>query len=94
VVIQTIGTPREFDFAPKPHWELGESLGIIDFERGVKISGSRFYVLKGMGSRLQRALIQWLLDLHGNQGYQEVYTPFVVKELSLWGARQIAQVPR
>ena len=89
VVLQTIGTPRQFDFAPKPHWELGESLGIIDFERGVKISGSRFYVLKGMGSRLQRALIQWLLDLHGNQGYQEVYTPFVVKELSLWGARQL-----
>ena len=89
VVLETIGTPRQFDFAPKPHWELGESLGIIDFERGVKISGSRFYVLKGMGSRLQRALIQWLLDLHGNQGYQEVYTPFVVKELSLWGARQL-----
>jgi seryl-tRNA synthetase len=89
VVLQTIGTPRQFDFAPKPHWELGESLGIIDFERGVKISGSRFYVLKGLGSRLQRALIQWLLDLHGNQGYQEVYTPFVVKELSLWGARQL-----
>jgi len=52
VVLETIGTPRQFDFAPKPHWELGESLGIIDFERGVKISGSRFYVLKGMGSRL------------------------------------------
>ena len=89
VVIQTIGTKRTFDFAPKPHWELGTSLDIIDFERGVKVSGSRFYILKGMGSRLQRALIQWLLDLHGKQGYTEVYTPFVVKELSLWGARQL-----
>jgi len=89
VVLQTIGTPRQFDFAPRPHWELGESLDIIDFERGVKVSGSRFYVLKGKGARLQRALIQWLLDLHGDQGYREVYTPFVVKEQCMWGARQL-----
>ncbi|MBM4413963.1 MAG: serine--tRNA ligase [Chloroflexi bacterium] len=89
VVLQTIGTPRQFDFAPRPHWELGESLDIIDFERGVKVSGSRFYILKGKGARLQRALIQWLLDLHGNQGYHEVYTPFVVKEQCMWGARQL-----
>lgn len=89
VVLQTIGTPRQFDFTPRPHWELGESLDIIDFERGVKVSGSRFYILKGKGARLQRALIQWLLDLHGNQGYHEVYTPFVVKEQCMWGARQL-----
>ncbi len=89
VVLQTIGTPRQFDFAPRPHWELGESLDIIDFERGVKVSGSRFYILKGKGARLQRALIQWLLDLHGDQGYREVYTPFVVKEQCMWGARQL-----
>ncbi|MCE2849685.1 MAG: serine--tRNA ligase [Roseiflexaceae bacterium] len=89
VVLATYGTPRTFDFAVKPHWELGTSLDIIDFERGVKITGSRFYILKGKGARLQRALIQWLLDLHGNQGYTEVYTPFIVKELSLWGARQL-----
>jgi seryl-tRNA synthetase len=88
-VIAQEGQPRAFDFTPRPHWELADALGIIDFERGVKISGSRFYILKGQGARLQRALIQWLLDLHGRQGYEEVYTPFVVKELSLWGARQL-----
>ncbi len=89
VVLETTGTPRTFDFTPRPHWELGEMHDIIDFERGTKISGSRFYVLKGKGARLQRALIQWLLDLHGNQGYHEVYTPFIVKEQCMWGARQL-----
>lgn len=89
VVIAQTGEPREFDFAPRPHWELGEALDIIDFERGVKLSGSRFYVLKGAGAKLQRAVIQWLLDLHGAQGYREVYTPFVVKEQCMWGARQL-----
>ncbi len=73
------GTKRPFDFAPKPHWELAENLGIIDFERGVKIAGTRFYVLRGDGARLQRALIAWMLDLHTNQhGYQEVYPPYLV----------------
>jgi seryl-tRNA synthetase len=89
VVISQEGQPRAFDFAAKPHWELGEALDIIDFERGVKLSGSRFYVLKGLGAKLQRALIQWLLDLHVEQGYREVYTPFVVKEQCMWGARQL-----
>lgn len=89
VVIAQEGEPRQFDFPPKPHWDLGEALNIIDFERGVKLSGSRFYVLKGPGARLQRAVIQWLLDLHLAQGYQEVYTPFVVKEQCMWGARQL-----
>jgi seryl-tRNA synthetase len=89
VVIAQEGQPRQFDFEPKPHWELGEALGIIDFERGVKLSGSRFYVLKGMGAKLQRALIQWLLDLHGRQGYTEVYTPFVVKEETVWASGQL-----
>jgi seryl-tRNA synthetase len=89
VVIAQEGEPRQFDFTPKPHWELGEALGIIDFERGVKISGSRFYVLKGQGAKLQRALIQWLLDLHGQQGYTEVYTPFVVKEETVWASGQL-----
>ncbi len=89
VVLVEEGEPRQMAFAPRPHWELGEALGIIDFERGVKLSGSRFYVLKGHGARLQRALIQWMLDLHGEQGYEEVYTPFVVKEQCMWGARQL-----
>ena len=79
VVIAEFGEKREFEFAPKPHWELAETLGIIDFERGVKIAGSRFYVLRGDGARLQRALITWMLDLHINEhGYQEVYPPYLV----------------
>lgn len=89
LVIEQQGAPRHFDFEPKPHWELGETLGIIDFDRGVKLSGSRFYILKGQGARLQRGLIQWLLDLHGTQGYTEVYTPFMVKEQCMWGAGQL-----
>jgi seryl-tRNA synthetase len=89
VVIAQEGESRAFDFEPRPHWELGEALGIIDFERGVKLSGSRFYVLKGMGAKLQRAVIQWLLDLHTRQGYTEVYTPFVVKEETVWASGQL-----
>lgn len=89
VVLRTVGEPRAFDFTPLPHYDLGETLGIIDFERGVKISGSRFYVLRGAGARLQRALITWMLDLHVQQGYTEVYPPFVVKEETLWGTGQL-----
>jgi seryl-tRNA synthetase len=89
VVIAQEGEPRTFDFEPKPHWELGEALDIIDLERGVKLSGSRFYVLKGAGAKLQRALIQWMLDLHTQQGYREVYTPFVVKEETVWASGQL-----
>jgi len=90
VVVRTWGEPRQFDFQPRPHWELGEQLGVIDFERGVKISGSRFYVLRELGARLQRALIAWMLDLHiFKQGYTEVYPPFVVKEQCLWGTGQM-----
>jgi seryl-tRNA synthetase len=86
VVVAEHGTKREFDFAPKPHWELAENLGIIDFERGVKIAGSRFYVLRGEGAQLQRALIAWMLDLHLNQhGYQEVYPPYLVLGETLVG---------
>ncbi len=83
-------TETEFGFAPLPHWDLGSRLGIIDFERGVKLSGSRFYVLYGLGSRLQRALINWMIDFHVTQhGYTEVYPPAVVKELCMWGAGQL-----
>jgi seryl-tRNA synthetase len=89
VVLRTVGEPRRFDFTPKPHWELGPALGILDFERGVKITGSRFYVLSGAGARLQRALIAWMLDLHIRQGYTEKYTPFMVKEAVLFGAGQL-----
>jgi seryl-tRNA synthetase len=89
VVINTVGSLPEFKFAPKPHWELGPDLGIINFEQGVKITGSRFYVLSGAGARLQRALIAWMLDLHIRQGYTEKYTPFIVKGDTLFGAGQL-----
>ncbi len=86
VVIRTEGKLPTFVFSPRPHWELGEALGIIDFERGVKISGSRFYILKGLGARLQRALINWMLDLHVNEhAYTEVYPPVMVKQDCLVG---------
>ena len=79
-VIRTEGTPLEFTaFKPLPHWELGENLGIIDFDRGVKLSGTRFYVLSGAGARLQRALITWMLDVKiREQGYLEIIPPLMV----------------
>ena len=89
VVIKTVGEPRKFDFIPKPHWDLGPELGIIDFERGAKITGSRFYVLSGPGARLQRALIAFMLDLHIRQGYTEKYLPFMVKTETVYGAGQL-----
>jgi seryl-tRNA synthetase len=89
VVLRTSGEVREFDFQPKPHWELGPALGIIDFERGTKITGSRFYVLSGAGARLQRALIAYMLDLHIRQGYTEKYLPFMVKTETVFGAGQL-----
>ena len=73
----------------RPHWEIGEELGLIDFERGAKIAGSRFYVLRGGAARLQRALIAWMLDLHRERGFDEVYVPFVVKEEMLVGTGQL-----
>jgi seryl-tRNA synthetase len=89
IVLRTIGDLPEFDFEPKPHWELGPALGIINFDQGVKITGSRFYVLSGAGARLQRALISWMLDLHIRQGYTEKYTPFMVKGNTLFAAGQL-----
>ena len=90
VVVRTEGEPREFDFEPKPHWELGEALGIIDFKRGVKMSGSRFYVLMAQGARLQRALITWMIDLHVKEHrYTEVYPPFMVNEKCLIGTANL-----
>jgi seryl-tRNA synthetase len=90
VVLRTEGTQARFDFTPLPHWDLGPQLGIIDFERGVKISGSRFYVLRGAGARLQRALIAWMLDLHTREHrYVEIYPPAVVKEECLVGTSQL-----
>ena len=80
-VIRTWGEPPEFDFEPRPHWDLGEALDIIDFARGVRLSGTRFYILKGKGARLQRALIDFMLDLHVQEhGYIETYPPFMVRQ--------------
>ncbi len=93
VVIRQEGEPKsegDFGFEPLPHWELGPRLGILDFKRGVKLSGSRFYVMLGLGSRLQRALIQWMLNFHVDKhGYTEVYLPLIVKEECMWGAGQL-----
>jgi seryl-tRNA synthetase len=81
VLVRTWGEPRSFDFEPAPHWKLGEALGIIDFDRGVKLSGSRFYVLRGLGASLQRALISLMLRLHTTEhGFEEIYPPFMVKK--------------
>lgn len=87
VVVRSWGELRTFDYGPLPHWDIGPKLGIIDFDRGVKISGSRFYVLKGLGAKLQRALITFMLDLHvGEHGYTEVYPPFMVKQECMLGS--------
>lgn len=87
IEVRSWGQPREFAFTPLPHWDLAEKLGIIDFQRGVKLSGTRFYVLRGMGSLLQRALINFMLDLHVREhGYTEMYPPSMVKRECLVGS--------
>jgi len=84
VEVKKWGTPPEFDFEPLPHWEIGKKLGILDFERGVKISGSGFTLYTGLGARLEFALISFMLDLHTKEhGYKEVLTPFMVNEKSM-----------
>lgn len=89
VIHPVVGELRQFDFTPKPHWEIGPALDVIDFEAGVRLSGTRFYVLKGMGARLQRALINLCLDVHTQRhGFTEVYLPFIVKAEMMEGAGQ------
>src|SRR5579875_1376907 len=83
------GEPKQFDFTPLPHWELGEKLGIIDFERGVKLAGSRFYFLVGMGARLERALIAMMLDLKREQGYLELAPPLMVNTETVTGTAHL-----
>lgn len=86
VVTKSVGTKPTFDFAPRPHWEIAEKLGIIDFERGVKIAGSRFYLLRGAGAKLQRALANYFLDVHTSEnGYEEIYPPFMVRQEAMVG---------
>jgi seryl-tRNA synthetase len=90
-VVRTEGEPQQFSsFQPRPHWELGERLRVIDFERGVKLSGSRFYFLRGMGARLERALIAWMLDLKTReQGYVEVQPPLMVNTPTVIGSAHL-----
>jgi len=88
--IRRWGEPRAFDFEPQPHWDLGVNLDILDFERAAKITGSRFYFLKGLGARLERALINFMLDLHVQEhGYTEVLPPYIVNKDSATGTGQL-----
>jgi seryl-tRNA synthetase len=90
IEVRSWGRPPEFTFTPLPHWDLAEKLGIIDFQRGVKLSGTRFYVLRGMGSLLQRSLINFMLDLHVREhGYTEMYPPSMVKRECLVGSSNL-----
>jgi seryl-tRNA synthetase len=89
-VERTVGTPRAFDFEPKSHWDLGPALGILDFERGAKLTGARFTVYFGAGALLERALINFMLDLHTREhGYTEVLPPFIVNDQTLFGTGQL-----
>ena len=90
VEIRRWGTPREFSFTPKAHWEIGETLGIMDFERGVKLAESRFTILKKEGARLERALMNFMLDLHTiDQDYTEILPPFMVNRAAMTGTGQL-----
>jgi len=90
VEVRRWGTPPKFDFAPKPHWELGEQLGVLDLERAAKISGARFAVYWDLGAKLERALANFMLDLHTRQhGYTEVLPPYLVNSASMYGTGQL-----
>lgn len=88
VVVYESGNKRVFDFTPKEHWELAENLDIIEFDRGVKVSGSGFYVMKGDGARLERALINYFLDIHQDQGYTELVVPGIINQDAVIGTGQ------
>lgn len=88
VEVRRWGTPREFDFEAKAHWDLGESLGILDWERGAKVTGSRFLFYKGLGARLERAIYSFMLDEHAKEGYTEVIPPYMVNHDSMFGTGQ------
>ena len=91
VTVRTWGTPRTFDFTPRAHWEIGESLGIIDFERAVKLSGSRFAVLRGAGARLSRAIVSFFLDRAAKRGYFELAVPYLVTRETMWSTGQLSK---
>ena len=90
VEIRRVGEPREFDFTPKAHWETAQNLGILDFEAAAKVTGSRFTFYKGLGARLERALINFMMDLHSEEhGYEEMLPPYIVNQDSLYGTGQL-----
>ncbi len=89
VVVRTWGEPRKFTFTPKPHWDIGEDLDILDFQRAAKISGEGFTVYKGMGAKLERALINFMLDVHDRQGYTEILPPVLMNEKAMTGTGQL-----
>jgi seryl-tRNA synthetase len=89
VVVRVVGQKPTFDFEPKPHWELGEALGVLDFERASKISGARFAVYKGQLAKLERALVAFMIDVHTSRGYTEILPPFLVNRASMTGTGQL-----
>lgn len=89
VEIRKFGEPRKFDFEPKAHWDIGTNLDILDFERGTKIAGTRFTVYKGLGARLERAVIQFFLNTHTENGYTEIFPPYMVNRASMTGTGQL-----
>lgn len=89
IEMRRYGTPTKFDFEPKPHWDIGEGLGIFDPSTAVKITGSRFIMLRGMGARLQRALISFMLDRHVDHGYEEIMPPYIANRASMMGTGQL-----
>jgi seryl-tRNA synthetase len=89
-IVRTWGEQKQFDFEPQAHWDIAKTLDIIDFERGAKLSGSGFILYKGLGARLERALINWMLDLHTREhGYQEIFPPFIVNRATMTGTGQL-----
>ena len=88
VELRKVGTPREFDFEPKAHWDIGEDLGILDLDRGAKVSGARFVYYKGLGARLERAVYNFMLDEHAKEGYTEMLPPYIVNAQTMYGTGQ------
>lgn len=88
VELRKVGTPREFNFEPKAHWDIGEDLGILDFDRGAKVSGARFVYYKGLGARLERAVYNFMLDEHAKEGYTEMLPPYIVNAQTMYGTGQ------
>ena len=95
VEVRRWGNAPQFDFAAKPHWELGEQLGVLDLERATKLTGARFAVYWDLGARLERAIANFMLDLHTREhGYTEILPPYLVNSASMYGTGQLAQVRR